>query len=121
MELVRRARHIPAPSLNFLSPLNNPVASLIYEFLVISTVLFCIWRVLVTGWWYYANELIFVARGFGSSDVAKCIDVLSENVDPVQWRIERAIDWYWRMQCKGNRDGIAGGGWLGLFVSLSDS
>lgn len=51
--------------------------------------------------------------------MAKCLAVLRENLDLVEWRRKWAQDWYWRMQCEGNRDAVVGRGWIGRVVSFS--
>jgi len=82
----------------------------------LTAVVLLICHVYFTSLWFYYNERIFVTRGFGEDDAAKCIDVVNETgLGPNTG----ALEWYWRMQCEGNRDAWEGGGDLGFLVSGS--
>ncbi|PVH71077.1 hypothetical protein DL98DRAFT_577578 [Cadophora sp. DSE1049] len=70
-----------------------------------------IFHVYFTGNWFYYNELIFITRGFGEDDAAKCMDVLNETGLTAN---AGALEWYWRMQCEGNRDAWEGGSVLDM-------
>ncbi|KAG4412621.1 hypothetical protein IFR04_014251 [Cadophora malorum] len=88
-----------------------PLTTSLLPIFTLTAVVLLICHVYFTGLWFYYNERIFVTRGCGEDDAAKCIDVLNETgLGPNTG----ALEWYWRMQCEGNRDAWEGGGGLGL-------
>lgn len=95
----------------------NPLILIAISLLPIFTLtalVLIIFHVYFTGLWLYYNERIFVTRGFGEDDAAKCIDVLSETgLGPNT----EALEWYWRMQCEGNRDAWGDEGVFDILVS----
>ncbi|KAK0120321.1 hypothetical protein ONS95_011727 [Cadophora gregata] len=115
MEAIHKIRSLPTRLQNTYPTTINLLTLLVITLLPIFTLTaltLVTFHVYFTGNWYYYNERIFVARGFGEDDAANCRDVLN---DTGLYTTMEAVEWYWRRQCEGNRDAWKGdGGVLGV-------
>jgi hypothetical protein len=92
------------PLLNLLSLRFTPRGVIIWSTAIFFIVVLLYNTRLIGGWYHYYSEYLLAIRGL-SEIQDKCVYILQER--NLWKRVFQNKDWYFRMRCEGNLDGLA--------------